>query len=129
MKKLTALVLALFCVFALTGCGQNAACTVEITIPAGSREPFVFSEEEISPTGSKITIFASEGMEDTEVILKPVNELLTPGYVATYLAPGSPAEFDTSRGAWFTVGIAVQNPADTDITVRIRIKGAEKRAS
>lgn len=129
MKKLTTLMLAFFCALALAGCGQSAACAVEITIPAGSREPFVFSEAEISPTGSRITISAREGMAETEVILKPVNEYLTPGYVATYLAPGVPAEFDTSKGEWFTVGIAIQNPSDTDITVCIEVKGAAVRGS
>ena len=127
MKKLTVLVLALACVLALAGCRKNDTYKLRITIPAGSQEAFVYSEEEICPTGNKITISSGEGLGDTEVILKTVNETLTPGYVATYLTPGMPVEFDTDKGEWLKVGVSVQNPTDTDIVVYIEVEGVEVR--
>ena len=81
MKKLIALVLTLACVLALTGCGKNDTYKIKIVIPAGSteeivyQEDFVYSDEEISPIGNKITIYSGDGLGDTEVVLKPSNLL------------------------------------------------------
>ena len=127
MKKMIALALALVCVLCFPGCGKNSSCKLRITIPAGSQAPFVYSDEEICPIGDKITISTGDGLGDTEVILKMVNELLTPGYVATYLAPSMPVEFDTAKGEWLKVGISMQNPTDTDIIVYIEVEGVEVR--
>ena len=127
MKKLIAFILVLGCVAGLMGCGKNSSHKLRITIPAGSQAPFVYSDEEIRPTGNKITISTGEGLGDTEVILQTVNEMLTSGYVATYLTPGMPVEFDTDNGEWLKVGISLQNPTDTDIVVYIEVEGVEVR--
>ena len=127
MKKLIALVLVLLCVFSLVGCGKKDTYEIRITVPAGSTEEFVYSDEEICPTGNKITISTGEGLDDTEVILKTVNEMLTPGYVAAPLTPETPVEFDTDKGEWLKVGIAMQNPTDTDIIVYVEVEGVEVR--
>lgn len=57
MRKYIALVLTLVCVLALVGCEKNDTYKIRITIPAGSTEAFVYSDEEISATGKKITTF------------------------------------------------------------------------
>lgn len=77
MRKYIALVLTLVCVLALVGCEKNDTYKIRITIPAGSTEAFVYSDEEISATGKKITISSGEGLGDTEVVLSPVNEIYT----------------------------------------------------
>ena len=56
MKKLIAFVLTWVCVLALAGCGKNDTYKVGITVPAGSTEAFVYSDEEILATGKKIII-------------------------------------------------------------------------
>lgn len=117
MRKYIALVLTLVCVLALVGCEKNDTYKIRITIPAGSTEAFVYSDEEISATGKKITISSGEGLGDTEVVLSPVNEMVETGYVATYLTPGLPVEFDAITGEWFKIGVSMQNDTDTDITV------------
>lgn len=127
MKKLIALVLALVCVLALAGCGENDTYKVRITVPAGSTEAFVYSDEEISATGKKITISSGEGVGDTEVLLSPVNEDVETGYVATHLTPGMPVEFDAVMGEWFKIGVSMQNDTDTDKTVYVEIEGVEVR--
>lgn len=127
MNKLTALVFALVCVLALAGCGENKTFKVRITIPAGSTEAFVYSDEEISATGKKITISSGEGLGDTEVLLLPVNENVETGYVATYLTPGMPVEFDAVTGEWFKIGVSMQNDTDTDKTVYVEVEGVEVR--
>ena len=127
MKKLIALVLILVCVLGLVGCGKNDTYKLRITVPAGSMEAFVYSDEEISAIGKKITISSGEGLGDTEVLLSPVNENVEAGYVATYLTPGMPVEFDAVQGEWFKVGIAMQNDTDADKTVYVEVKGVEVR--
>ena len=127
MKKLIALVLALVCVLALAGCGKNETYKIGITVPAGSTEALVYSDEEISATGKKITISSGEGLGDTEVILSPVNESVETGYVATYLTPGMPVEFDAVQGEWFKIGVSMQNDTDTDKIVYVEVEGVEVR--
>lgn len=127
MKRLLALILSLVCVLGLVGCGKNDTYKVRITIPAGSTEAFVYSDEEISATGKKITISCGEGLGDTEVLLSPVNENVEAGYVATYLTPGMPVEFDAVKGEWFKIGISMQNDTDTDTTVYVEVEGVEVR--
>ena len=106
---------------------KNDTHQISITIPAGSTEAFVYSDEEILATGKKITIFSGEGLGDTEVILSPVNENVEAGYVATYLTPGVPVEFDAVKGEWFKIGVSVQNDTDTDKIVYVEVDGVEMR--
>ena len=127
MKKLIALVLAMICVLVLAGCSKNDTYKISIIVPAGSTEAFVYSDEEISATGNKITISSGEGLGDTEVILSPVNETVETGYVAIYLTPGMPVEFDGVKGEWFKVGVSMQNHTDTDKIVYVEVEGVEVR--
>ena len=127
MRKYIALVLALVCVLALAGCGQNDTYKIRITVPAGSTEEFVYSDEEISATGKKITISSGEGLGDTEVLLSPVNANVEVGYVATYLTAGMPVEFDAVAVEWFKIGVSVQNNTDTDKIVYVEVEGVEVR--
>ena len=127
MKKLITLTFVLVCLLALAGCGKNDTYKISITVPAGSTETFVYSDEEISATGNTISISSSEGLGDTEVILQPVNEMVETGYVATYLTPGMPVKFDAVKGEWFKVGVSMQNDTDTNITVYVEVEGVDVR--
>lgn len=129
MKKLIPLVLTMIFVLVLSGCGKNDTYKIRITVPAGSAEEFVYSDEEISATGKKITISTGDGLGDTEVILSPVNENVETGYVATYLTPGMPVEFDAVKGEWFKIGVNMQNQTDEDIVVYVEVKNVEVRIS
>lgn len=124
MKKLIAFVFVLVCIFAMAGCSNNTY-KIKITVPAGSQEPFVYSDEIICPTGKRITVSCGEGLSDTEVLLKTVDETLTPGYVAKPLTTGMPVEFDTDKGMWLKVGISIQNDTDTDQIVYVEVTGIE----
>ena len=133
MKKLIALVLALVCVLALAGCGKNDTYKISITVPAGTteeivyQEDFIYSDEEISPKGKKITISSGEGLGDTEVVLKPIKVKEENAYEPTYLTPGMPVEMNVEKGAWFKIGIALQNPSDEDIVVGITVENVKVR--
>ena len=133
MKKLLALVLALVCVFGLVGCGKNDTYKIRITVPAGSteeiiyQEDFAYSDEEISPKGNTITISSGEGLGDTEVVLKPIEVKEENAYEPTYLTPGMSVKMNVEKGAWFKIGVNMQNPTDTDIVVYVEVKGVEVR--
>ena len=133
MKKLIALVLALVSVLTLASYGKNDTYKIKIIVPAESteeivyQEDFVYSEEEISPTGNKITIYSGEGLGDTEVVLKPISVKEENAYEPTYITHGLPVEMDVEKGAWFKVGIKMLNNTDTDKVVYVEVEGVEVR--
>ena len=124
MKKLMALFLV--CVLALAGCGKDTFA-ISITVPAGSQGEFIFADEEICPTGKKITVSCGEGLGECEVLLALVDENLAAGYVNTPIAPGAPATFDTNSGDWLKVGVNVANDTAVDVTVWVEVTGVEVR--
>ena len=127
MKKWMVLFLMCICMLGFAGCGKGNSYEIQFTVPAGSTGEFIFSEEEISATGRKITISSNQELGDAQVILAPVNDFITPGYVATYVTPGMPASFDASKGEWFKVGLAVKNASDAEKIVYVTVSGVEIR--
>lgn len=127
MKKCLAILFSMICMLSLVACGEKDDFEITITIPAGSTEAFVYSDEEICATKDTIIISSGQGLGDTVVILSPVNEMVETGYVATYLTPGMPVKFDSTKGEWFKVGVSVQNPTDEDIVVSVNVKNIEVR--
>ena len=130
MRRYNALIFILIIIVLLAGCGKKEKQEIEILIPAGSTEAFVYSEAEIRPIGNKITIWPGAGLGDTEVILKPVNENVETGYVGEYLTHGVPVEFDTGnvKDEWFKIGVSVQNDSDRGpIVVSVEVEGVEVR--
>ena len=130
MKKYIPIILSIICILSLTGCGKKEKYEIEILVPAGCSESFVYSNEKIRPIGNKIKVLAGAGLSDTEVILKPVNENVETGYVAEYLTHGMPVEFDTNnvKDQWFKIGLSVQNDsARGPIAVSVEVEGVEVR--
>lgn len=108
---------------------EQDSYTLRIVVPAGSQDDFVYSDEEVSTTGNSIVIWSGEGLDDTEVLLFPVDETTETGYTATYLTHGMPVEFDAVKDEWFKVGINMQNPTDEDIVVYVEVENVEIRIS
>ena len=127
MKKLIGCVLILMCLLGLVGCWKSEMYKVSFTVPAGSTSKYVYSDEEIIATGNKIIIWCGEGLGDTEVILQPINEKTETGYVATYLTPGVPVEFEAVKGELYRLGVLMQNDTDTDKIVYVEVEGVEVR--
>lgn len=113
--------------------GKEKSCDIRITIPAGTmgevvyQEQFIYSDEEISPKGNKIIISSGNGLGDTEVVLKPIEVKEENAYEPTYLTPGMPVEMEVEKGAWFKIGVNMQNPTEEDIDVYVTVKGIELR--
>ena len=117
----------IFCILGMVGCGSSETYTIKIVVPAGSTADFVYSEEEISPTGHVIKISSGEGLSDTEVILKTVEVKEENAYEPTYLTPGLSVDMDVEKNAWFKIGVSMQNDTDEDKVVYVEVEGVEVR--
>ena len=133
MKKCFTVILILVMTLAFAGCGQQTKFDVGITIPAHTeksfdyQEDFIFSDEEISPEADTIIISAGKGLQDTRVVLMPVDCKEENAYEPVYLTPGLPVEMNVEKGAWFKIGVAVNNAADEDKTVYVTVEKVEVR--
>ena len=101
--------------------------SIRITIPAGSSEGFVFSDEEFSPRNNKLTITSGDNLGDCEVVLKTIEEKEENAYEPTYLTHGMPVKIDVEKGAWFKIGVNMQNLTDEDIDVYVNVSNVELR--
>ncbi|MBQ3105784.1 MAG: hypothetical protein IJC59_08010, partial [Lachnospiraceae bacterium] len=100
---------------------------IRVTVPAGSTAAFCYSEEEISPKGNTLTLTNGEGLGDTEVILLPVEVGEENAYEAAYMTLGMPVKMEVEKGAWFRVGVSVQNPTAEDKDFYVSVKNVEVR--
>lgn len=101
---------------------------IRITIPPGSTEIFHYSDEEISPRGDTLTFYAGEGLGDTEIILLPIEVRKENAYDApAYITPGMPVEMEAEKGAWYKIGVNIQNSTDESREVYVSVKNVEVR--
>ncbi|MBQ6700339.1 MAG: hypothetical protein IJM98_06705 [Oscillospiraceae bacterium] len=124
MKKILSLVFVLAFLFA--GCSENEGYNIEVIIPAGTEDGFVWAEEEICPVKSSITVSAGAGISSAEVILKSVSDENTT-YVPKTIKQQKPADFSAEKDTWYKIGIFADNSSDKDITVSINVKNADIR--
>ena len=127
MKRLIAFILTLVCVLGLVGCSAQKEYTVRIVVPAGNQGGFVYSEEEISSRQSRLEIKSIDMPEDAEFVLRSVGEMQENVYECTNFPKGEPMLIDAEKGAWYKIGIAMENPTDEDIVVVFHIVNAKVR--
>ena len=112
---------------------QGKTYTIHVTVPAGTMdelvyiENFIYSDEEISPQKSRLELKAINIPDRTEVVLKPIEVTEENAYERTFLDNGQPLLIDVEKGAWFKIGIALQNPSDEDIVVGITVENVKVR--
>lgn len=100
---------------------------VGITIPAGSEGGIYYSDEEISPYGNKITLWADEGLSDTEVVLMPSGAENEQTASSEYMTPGMPVKMEAEKDVWYRIGVNVSNSAKEDKKVYVRAEGVQIR--
>ena len=101
---------------------------IKVTIPAEGTESFYYSDEEISPKGNTLTLYAGEGMGDGMIVLLPVEASQENAYgEPTYITPGMPVKMEVEKGAWFKIGVNVQNPTDESKDVYVSVGNVEVR--
>lgn len=121
MKRVLAMIIVAISLFLLTSCGSYKSQEIEFTIPAGIHN-FVFSGQEISPTGNKITLSS-----DTAVVVKlsQVREIDSYEVVANLVTPGTPIEIQVKGNTWYKIGVALESPSDVENVVSVEIGGVE----
>ena len=127
MKRLIAFILTLVCVLGLVGCSAQKEYTVRIVVPAGNQGGFVYSEEEISSRKSRLEIKSIDMPENAEFVLRSVGETQENVYECTNFPKGEPMLIDVEKGAWYKIGIAMENPTAEDITVLFHVVGVKIR--
>ena len=90
-------------------------------------EDFIYSDEEISPQKKQLTLKTIDVSDRTEFVLKPIKVTEENAYERTYFSKGEPVVIDVEKGAWFKIGIALQNPTDEDIVVGITVENVKVR--
>ena len=124
----------------LVGCGgTQKKQTVEIIIPAGYMDAyeftdeaieaiaFIYSDEEISPKRNTLTIKAGAGYDSIIVMLKPVEYEEENAYEPILLTHDKPIIIDVEKGAWYKIGVAIQNPSDVPIASSVIVEDVETR--
>ena len=127
MKKKTELLLILVLALIMAGCGKNHTYRAAVTIPAGGTDGFVFSEEEISPVGRKITVKVEDDLPKGEIVLKTVDVREENAYEPVSISGGTPVEMEAEKGGWFRIGISAANDTEKDQTVYVEVRGVEIR--
>lgn len=133
MKKMIALAVMLLSVLTLCGCGINDTYTIHVTVPAGTEkqfvyiEDFIYSDEEISPKKNQLTLKSIDVPDRTEVVLMPIEVKEENAYERTYFTKGEPMIIEVEKGAWFKIGIAMNNSTDEDIVVGITVENVKIR--
>ena len=87
----------------------------------------MYSEEEISSRQSRLEIKSIDMPEDAEFVLRSVGEMQENVYECTNFPKGEPMLIDAEKGAWYKIGIAMENPTDEDIVVVFHIVNAKVR--
>ena len=91
----------------------------------GLMPAMVYSEEEISPLDNQLTMKSIDVSDGTGVVLKAVETEIED--ISTFFTKGEPMIVYAEKGAWYRIGIAVQNPTDEDIIVVINVENVEVR--
>lgn len=128
MKKLIAFALAVACVLTLAGCSAQKEHGIRIVVPAGNQGDFVYAEEEISPRKSQLEIKSIDMSEEAVFVLKPIEETQENAFECTNFPKGEPMLIDVEKGAWYKIGIAMENPTDEDIVVVFHVVNVKVRS-
>lgn len=100
---------------------------IRVTIAAGCMESFSYSDEEICPKSGTITLYAGEGLGDTEIVLLLVDAKEEIVCEPTYITPGMPVKLKVEKGAWYKIGVNMQNTTAEDKSVYISVENVEVR--
>ncbi len=113
--------------FVLDGFYGGGPAELQITIPAGHTEGFIYADEEISPMKHTLIVRTAEGTPDGEVILKGVEVREENAYEPARITAGLPTEIPVERRAWFQIGLSIPNPTEEYLTVTLTVQSAELR--
>ena len=118
-----------------TGCNKQTEFDIGVTIPAHTEdfnyiEDFIYSNEEISINRNYLTLSLGSVDDDfgnAEIVLKPIEYEEENAHERMPITPGKPIKIDVEKGAWFKIGVAINNDTDEDVTVHVNVKATNVR--
>ena len=130
MKKLTAILITVICLFGLVGCQKQPSDFVDYqihcTVPAGSSDVIFTGEKITSPTG-KFTITAhyeDSGISTLVVWLRDTSiQSAADGnpYTNVDILPGATVEWKLEPDKRYEIGVSLTPAAAADIPVKISV--------
>ena len=130
MKKLTAILIIVVCLFGLVGCTKEPSdfvgYQIHCTIPAESNDVIFLGEKITSPTG-KFTITAhyeDSGISTLVVWLKDTTiKSAAEGnpYTNVEIMPGATAELKLDPDTYYEIGVSLIPAAVADVPVKISV--------
>lgn len=116
INKIALLSLCLLSLFCLNGCKKDIL-RIKITISSETADEFSYSDCDISPKRNTIAISLSEGLDECDIILKPVQAQQENAYEPIHIKHGETIKLNVEKGAWFKIGVSQKNNKDEDITI------------
>ena len=130
MKKLTAILITVICLFGLVGCHKQPSdfvgYQIHCTIPAESNDVLFLGEKITSPTG-KFTITAhyeDSGISALVVWLKDTTiKSAAEGnpYTNVEIMPGATAELKLDPDTYYEIGVSLVPSAATDTPIKLSV--------
>lgn len=127
MKKVLFISVFLVLLILLCGC-ESEKQQIEIIIPAGSEEPFVFSDEVFAAEKDKIVVTAGAGFDETTITLKTEKVSEENAYEPIYLSHEEPVTIEVEDEGWFKIGVSIQNPSEHSIAVSLYLENVETKS-
>ena len=122
MKKFIVLMILIISISTI-GCSNNSSSIdIEICIPAGSQEEYVFSSEIISPKSDILTISTDETFVESDIILKTIKVTEENAYEPKSITSSENVEIEVEKDAWFRIGISTPNNTEDDILLHITVE-------
>ena len=131
MKKLTICLLLFAALLAFPGCGQQQETRIEITVPAGCTEDFVYAEEQICPVKT-FDFYGGEGIhvktefqvpEDRGIILTSQDPRLQ------VYASNTTDELVLLRKTWYRIGVMGENRSNEDLKVTLIFENVQAKTT
>lgn len=102
---------------------QDGNFDIMIDVPAGHKDTFLFSSQEISPLKGNITLQADADVtvKLSQITGEDTYEEMVP------LSAGVPFKLPVKRGVWYKVGILPKNSSAVAVTVRLNVDHVQVR--
>lgn len=104
---------------------KNNTYSIKVMMPIGF--DYNQSDVEFSPLKRKITIMLDEGQDDTQIVLVPNEAKTETAYEPVTLTAGVPVTMDVEKGAWFEIGVMLDEEVKEEIQISFSITGIETR--
>ena len=130
MKKLTAILITVICLFGLVGCHKQPSdfvgYQIHCTVPAGSNDIIFLGEKISSPTGNFTLTAHYEGSGISTLVVWLRDTTIKSAaegnpYTNVEIMPGATAKLKLDPDTYYEIGVSLVPSAVADIPVKISV--------